>query len=52
MKMVKLNNVMGGTCSTHGRDEKMHTAVWSETLERRDHTGDLGIDERIILNGS
>jgi hypothetical protein len=27
----------------------MHTKFWSENLKGRDHSEDLGVDERIIL---
>jgi len=27
----------------------MHTKFWSETLTGRDHTEDLSVDERILL---
>jgi len=39
---------MGRTCSTHGRDE-MHTKFWSVNLKGRDHSEDLWVDGRIIL---
>jgi hypothetical protein len=35
---------MGGTCSTHGRDEKF----WLETLEGKGHSEVLGIDGKLI----
>jgi len=34
---------MGGTCSMHGRDEKV-MQFWLENLKGRDHSEDLGID--------
>jgi hypothetical protein len=30
----------------------MHTNLWLENLNGRDHSEDLGVDGRIILNGS
>jgi hypothetical protein len=36
---------MGGTYSTYGGDQ-MHTKFWSGTLKGRDHSEDLGVDER------
>jgi hypothetical protein len=30
----------------------MHTEFWLGDLRERDHVEDLGLDERIILNGS
>jgi hypothetical protein len=38
---------MGGSCSTHGRDE-MYTELQSENLKGRNHSQDLGLDGRII----
>jgi hypothetical protein len=38
---------MGGTCDTHGTDENIKFC--SENLKERDHSNDLGIDGRIIL---
>jgi hypothetical protein len=37
---------MEKVCSTHGRDEKY---ILSENLKEREHMGDMGIYERIIL---
>jgi hypothetical protein len=28
----------------------MHTEFWSENLKGRDHSQDLGVDERIIID--
>jgi hypothetical protein len=28
---------------------KMHTVFWSENLKGRDHSEDLGVDERLII---
>jgi hypothetical protein len=39
---------MGAACSTHGIDEKC-TKLWSEDLKGRDHSEDLGVDRKIIL---
>jgi hypothetical protein len=36
---------MGGTFNMHGRDE----IFWLENLKGRDHSEDLGIDGKIIL---
>jgi hypothetical protein len=38
---------MGGECSTY--DGEVHTGFWWESLRKRDHLEDLGIDGRIIL---
>jgi hypothetical protein len=37
--------------SRKGRWE-MRTKFWSENLKGRDHSEDLGVDGRILLNGS
>jgi hypothetical protein len=37
---------MGGSCSTHGRDEKCHE---SENMKVRDHSEDLDVDGKVIL---
>jgi hypothetical protein len=29
----------------------MHSRFWSENLKGRDHSEDLGVDEKIIVNG-
>jgi hypothetical protein len=39
---------MGVVCGTCEGDDK-HTKYWSENLKGRDHSEDLGIDGRIIL---
>jgi len=39
---------MGGACGTHRRGE-MHTKFRSESLKGRDHSQDLGIDGKVIL---
>jgi len=39
---------MGRACSLHGTDE-MHTKVWFENLNGRDHPEDLGINGKIVL---
>jgi hypothetical protein len=33
----------------HGRNEKIYIKHWMENLKGRDHTEDLGVDGRIIL---
>jgi hypothetical protein len=40
---------MGGTCSTHGRNQETQIKYWSENLKGKDHLEDLGIDERKLL---
>jgi hypothetical protein len=40
---------MGGACSTHRRDENCIQNFLSGNLKGRDHSEDLGVDERIIL---
>jgi hypothetical protein len=42
-----MENEMGGTCSTYGGE--LSTGFWWGNLRERDHLGDPGIDERIIL---
>jgi hypothetical protein len=37
---------MGETCTTHGGDD---TRFWLGNLKGRDHSEDLGIDGKIIL---
>jgi hypothetical protein len=39
---------MGGTCSTYG-SERNSTMLRLEKLKVRDHSEDVGIDRRIIL---
>jgi len=39
---------MGKACSTHERDAKC-IALWSENLKGRDHSEDVLLDGRIIL---
>jgi hypothetical protein len=36
-------------CSTRGRYEKYSQKVWSENLKGRDHSEELGVDGKIIL---
>jgi hypothetical protein len=38
---------MGGSCSTH--DMRNEYKIWSENLNGRDHSEDLGIDGKIVL---
>jgi hypothetical protein len=40
---------LGGTCSTHGKDGKVYTKLWLESLKRRDLSEDPCADVRIIL---
>jgi hypothetical protein len=40
---------MVGTCNTHGRGEGMHAIFSSETVEGRDHSGYLLMEEKMIL---
>jgi hypothetical protein len=40
---------MVGSSSTH-REIKLCTKSWSENLKGRDHSEDLGVDERTILD--
>jgi hypothetical protein len=39
---------MDGECSTHGEFET-HTHIRPVNLKRRNHVGDIDLDERIIL---
>jgi hypothetical protein len=39
---------MGKACSTHRRDEKC-IKLWLGNLKGTDHSEDLGVDRRIIL---
>jgi len=39
---------MGGECSKHGENENS-TTFWSINLKRRYHSGNLGVDQKIIL---
>jgi hypothetical protein len=43
---------MGGACSAYGGEER-HICIgfWWGNLRKRDHFGDPGVDERIILRG-
>jgi hypothetical protein len=40
---------MGGKSSTNGRNEKMHTKFWSENLKGIEHSEDIEVEGRIIL---
>jgi hypothetical protein len=40
---------MSGTCRTHGRGEIFYTIFWLENLKVRDHSEDLGVDGKVIL---
>jgi hypothetical protein len=40
---------MGRACSTHEKDKKCILNFRSQNLKGRDYSGDLGIDERILL---
>jgi hypothetical protein len=40
---------MGGTCSTHERGKKKHIKFWLKNLKGRDHSDDLGVDGKILL---
>jgi hypothetical protein len=42
-------DVMGGTCSMQGSDEKCIQHFSQKNLKRRYHLEDLGVDGRIIL---
>jgi len=39
---------MGGSCSMHG-EIGAYTKFWSEDPKGRDHSEDVGVDGRIIL---
>jgi hypothetical protein len=43
------NIEMGGACGTHGKDETCIQYSGWKTLKGRDHSEDLGIDGKIIL---
>jgi hypothetical protein len=40
---------MGGAYSKHGRDEIRIKKYWSQNLKGTDHSEDLGVDGKIIL---
>jgi hypothetical protein len=46
--MMMKNDEMGGSCSRNVRDEKC-VQFWSEKLKGGDHSEDLGVDGRIVL---
>jgi len=41
---------VGGTCSTHGRDEKYITKFWLNNLKGRDQLEDTDVYGKIILD--
>jgi len=41
--------VIGKACSTHGRHGEMRVRFWSRNIKGRDHSKDVDIDWRIIL---
>jgi len=43
---------MGGAYSTHGRDENCMQIFWLGNPNGRDHTENLGLDGKIILESS
>jgi hypothetical protein len=40
---------MDRMCSTHEGDEKFVPKNWSENMKGRDHSEDVGVDGRVIL---
>jgi hypothetical protein len=41
---------MGGTYNTHRRERgDIHTKFWSENLKEREHSEEIGVAEKIIL---
>jgi hypothetical protein len=48
---IKLHNkgLMGAASSTYGGEERDTRRILVETLKKRDHLEDLGVDRRIIL---
>ena len=42
------NNETGEACSTYG-ESNVYTGFWWVNLRERDHLGDPGIDEKLIL---
>jgi hypothetical protein len=47
----KQEDKVGGTCSMHGRYENSYN-ISMKNLKGRDQLGDLGVDDRIILQWS
>jgi len=43
---------MGGSCSTHGRDEKCVQPFWSVNLKIRDHAKVLGLGGEKLFTGN
>jgi hypothetical protein len=41
-------DVVGMTYSTHGKDEKYITKIWSQNLSGRDQSEDLCVDGKLI----
>jgi len=41
---------MGGGCSAYGRSGEVDTGFWWGNLRERDHSGNPGVDGRIILS--
>jgi hypothetical protein len=49
IRVIKSTRIRWGTCSMCGRDEKCIQYFWLEKLKGRDHSEDLGIDGKIVL---
>jgi hypothetical protein len=48
IRVIKSRRMVSGACSIH-EAIRMHTKFWSENLMGRDHSEDVGIDEKVIL---
>ena len=41
---------MGGACSTYGEKADVYKRFWWESLKKRAHFEDPGVDGRVVLN--
>jgi hypothetical protein len=49
MRVIKSRRMRWGKCSSHGRNEEMHTKFLSVYLKGRDHLEKLEVNRRTVL---